>query len=130
MNNLSTTDYNPSRVIIVSLSKPSENVDKVIKSYAEEGTQFFRIQELQFDIQSHRMYMPHRIVKDDERTAIFNKYKIQDPESQIPWIDSQDPPIKWIGAKPGDVIEVIRHSDTVGSSIYYRYVVKDVNVAQ
>jgi DNA-directed RNA polymerase subunit H (RpoH/RPB5) len=38
--------------------------------------------------------------------------------------------IKWIGAIPGDVIEVIRHSDAAGRSAYYRYCVEDVNVAQ
>lgn len=124
------SEYNKSRLIIVSLSKPSENVAKVIKSYAKDGVQFFKIQELQYDITQHRVYMPHRILNDDERSAVFNKYKISDAENQLPWIDCQDPPIKWIGGKPGDVIEVTRHSDSAGPSLYYRYVVEDVNVAQ
>lgn len=116
--------------IIVSLSRPSENVEKHIKSLAKDGIQFFHIQQLQFELPTHRMYMPHRILKEDERTAVFNMFKISNPENQLPWIDSQDPPIKWIGAKPGDVVEVTRHSDAAGPSLYYRYVVEDVNVAQ
>jgi DNA-directed RNA polymerase subunit H (RpoH/RPB5) len=75
------------------------------------------------------MAMPHRILNEEERTAVFNKYSIVKPEDQLPWIDSQDPMIKWIGALPGDVIEVSRHSDVAGSQIYYRYCVPDVNVA-
>jgi DNA-directed RNA polymerase subunit H (RpoH/RPB5) len=36
---------------------------------------------------------------------------------------------KWIGAVPGDVIEVIRHSDVAGRVPFYRYCVEDVNIA-
>lgn len=115
--------------ILVSLSRPSENVERIIKSLSKENTQFFHIRQLQFHLPSHRMYMPHRILKEDEKTAVFNRYKVSSPENQLPWIDSQDPPIKWIGAKPGDVVEVTRHSDSAGRSLYYRYVVEDVNVA-
>jgi DNA-directed RNA polymerase subunit H (RpoH/RPB5) len=76
------------------------------------------------------MAMPHRILSEEERTAVFNKFKISEPENQLPWLDSQDAMVKWIGAIPGDVVEVTRHSDTAGRSAYYRYVVEDVNVAQ
>lgn len=117
-------------VICVSLGKPSEAVEKVIKALAKEGVQFFRIQELQFDLAAHRMVPSHRILKEDERTRVFEEYKVSDPENQLPWIDSQDPPVKWAGAKPGDVVEIVRHSDAAGASLVYRYVVEDVNVAQ
>ena len=125
IQSIQTSEYDKNRLIFVSLSKPSDNVSKVIKSYSKDGIQFFQIQELQYDLMAHRMYMPHRILNEDEKTAIFNQYKISEPENQLPWIDSQDPPIKWIGAKPGDVIEVTRHSDSAGRSLYYRFVVED-----
>lgn len=115
-------------VILVGLAKPSQNVLKVIKSFAKEKVQFFHIWQLQFDIMSHRLMMPHRILKEDERTKLFNAYKITNPMEQLPWIDSQDPPIKWIGAVPGDVIEVTRHSDVAGTINHWRYCVEDVNV--
>jgi len=117
-------------VVIVAMSPPSENVLRVVKSYAKERVLFFHIWQLQFDITTHRMAMPHRILNEDEKTKIFNQYKISNPENQLPWLDSQDAMIKWIGAIPGDVVEVTRHSDTAGRSLYYRYCVEDVNVAQ
>jgi DNA-directed RNA polymerase subunit H (RpoH/RPB5) len=116
-------------LIVVSLVSPSENVLRSIKSQAAERLQFFHIRQLQFDITTHRMAMPHRIMKEDERTALFKKYNIVKPEEQLPWIDSQDAMIKWIGAVPGDIVEVTRHSDVAGSLPYYRYCVADVNVA-
>jgi DNA-directed RNA polymerase subunit H (RpoH/RPB5) len=119
-----------SGIVIVAMSPPSENVLRVAKSHAKKRVAFFHVWQLQFDITTHRMAMPHRILDEEERNAVFDKYKISDPENQLPWIDSQDTMIKWIGAIPGDVVEVTRHSDTAGRSLYYRYCVEDVNVAQ
>jgi DNA-directed RNA polymerase subunit H len=117
-------------VTIVAQSPPSENVSRVAKSHAKQRVQFFHLRQLQFDITTHRMAMPHRILNEDERKKVFEEYKISNPESQLPSIDSQDTMIKWIGAIPGDVIEVIRHSDSAGQSLYYRYCVEDVSVTQ
>ena len=130
LKTVGASEFKGRPLILVALSPPSENVLKLIKSYTKEGIQFFWIQQLQFDLTQHRLYMPHRILKEDEKTEMFNQFNITDGENQLPWIDSQDPPVKWIGAKPGDIVEVIRHSDAAGPSRYYRYVVEDVNVAQ
>ena len=116
-------------VIIVALSKPSENVLRVVKGYAKDRVQFFHIRELQFDITTHRLVAPHRILKEEEKVALYKELKIKDPAQQLPPIDSQDVPVKWIGAVPGDVIEVNRHSDVAGNRLYWRYCVEDVNVA-
>jgi DNA-directed RNA polymerase subunit H (RpoH/RPB5) len=116
-------------VILVALSPPSENVLKTVKTLAKERVQLFHIRQLQFDITTHRMAMPHRILKEDERAAMFKQYNVIKPEEQLPWIDSQDTMIKWVGAVPGDIVEVTRHSDVAGRQLYYRYVVPNVNVA-
>ena len=116
-------------LIIVTMASSSENVLRYIKTLSTRKVQVFHIKQLQFDLTTHRYAMPHRILKEDERIAILEKYNVTKPEDQLPWIDSQDAMVKWIGAVPGDVIEVVRHSDTTGHSKYYRYCVEDVNVA-
>lgn len=116
-------------LVIVALSAPSENVLKVVKSFAKEKVRFFHIRQLQFDITTHRMAVPHRILKEEEKTVLFKKFKIVNPAEQLPSIDSQDAMVKWIGAVPGDVLEITRHSDVGGSVSYWRYCVEDVNVA-
>jgi DNA-directed RNA polymerase subunit H (RpoH/RPB5) len=116
-------------MILVALSPPSENVLKAIKALAVDRVQVFHIRQLQFDITTHRMAMPHRILKEEERNELFKKYNIAKPDEQLPWIDSQDAMAKWIGAVPGDILEIVRHSDTAGAQPYYRYCVADVNVA-
>jgi DNA-directed RNA polymerase subunit H (RpoH/RPB5) len=114
-------------VIIVGKAKPSENVLKVIKSFAKDRVQFFWIWHLQTDWTQHRLFVPHRILKEEERVKLFTTYTVKEP-SQLPLLDSQDYPVRVIGAIPGDVIEVLRHSDTAGTEPVYRYCVEDVNV--
>jgi len=117
-------------IIIVALVPPSENVLKIIKQMTKTRLiQFFHKRQLLFDITTHRAAMPHRILKEEEKTEVFKTYNINTPDQQLPWIDSQDPMVKWIGARPGDVIEVNRHSDVAGAQLYYRYCVPDVNIA-
>jgi DNA-directed RNA polymerase subunit H (RpoH/RPB5) len=117
-------------VVIVSLSKPSENLLNIIRSqYSKDKVAFFHIRELQMDITTHRMSVPHRILPQEEAKTVLDKNRVVKPEDQLPWIDSQDIQARIIGAVPGDIIEITRHSDTVGKCTYYRYCVADVNVA-
>jgi DNA-directed RNA polymerase subunit H len=41
----------------------------------------------------------------------------------MPQVKANDPAVKAIGAKPGDVLKIIRKSQTAGEHIAYRYVV-------
>jgi DNA-directed RNA polymerase subunit H len=118
-----------SGIIIVAMSPPSENVLKLVKSHTKNRVTLFHVWQLQFDITTHRMAMPHRILAEDEKTGILEKYKIASAD-QLPAIDSQDTMVKWIGAIPGDIIEVTRHSDTAGRSLYYRQCVENVNASE
>lgn len=113
-------------IILVGLAKPSENVLRVIKSYAKDRVQFFWIWHLQSDWTQHRYYLPHRVLNEDERKAVISAYKLKDP-NQLPSIDSQDYPARVVGAIPGDILEIQRKSD-VGPTRYYRVCVEDTNV--
>lgn len=117
--------------IFVLYSPPSQSVVQRIRSYVAQKkvVYLFHIHQLQFDITTHRMAVPHRILTEEQRRELFGKYKITNPREQLPWIDSQDAMCKWYGAMPGDVLEITRHSDTGGSSLYWRYCVVDANLS-
>lgn len=125
---VATTTYN-SGVIVVTLSKPSENTLLTMKAMSTTGYHFFHIRELQYDVTQHRMVPPHRILKPDEVTELMKVKNISNPEAQLLSIDSQDIQARVLGAKPGDIIEVLRHSDTAGQTKVWRYCLADVNVA-
>jgi DNA-directed RNA polymerase subunit H (RpoH/RPB5) len=114
-------------IIIVTLSDPSENVLWATKTHAKDRVQFFTMSELQFDISTHiKYYMPHRIMNQEEVKKMMEDQKITKLE-QLPKIDSQDIQVRRIGAIPGDVIHIKRHSDTVGKADEWRLCVMDAH---
>jgi DNA-directed RNA polymerase subunit H len=42
---------------------------------------------------------------------------------QLPRINAQDPAVIAVGGKPGDIVRVIRRSQTAGKYVAYRYIV-------
>ena len=116
-------------LVIVTMSKPSAAVLRVVKAHAKDRVQFFWIWHLQNDWTTHRYSMPHRILNQDEATTLIKRYKLTNPAEQLPSIDSQDYQARVLGAIPGDILEIQRHSDVAGPSLYYRYCVEDVNLA-
>ena len=106
---------------------PSTTILSAVRKYSDKF-QLFHVGQLQFDITTHRKVPSHRLLNEDEKKAFVEKYHISSLENNMPLIDSQDPMAKWIGAKPGDVIEVIRRSETSGATPYYRYCVADVSL--
>ena len=75
-----------------------------------------------FDIFEHALVPRHEILTNKERDQLLAQYKVK--PYQIPQIGSTDPAVKVIGAKPGDVLRIIRKSQTAGEHITYRYVVE------
>ena len=74
-----------------------------------------------FDIFKHELVPKHEILTKEEVEELLKKYRIE--PYQITRIKVSDPAAKMIGAKPGDIIRIMRKSPTAGRSVAYRYVV-------
>ncbi len=75
-----------------------------------------------FDVMKHVMVPDHQIMSEGEVESLLSTYKIT--HDQLPKIYHDDPAAKAIGAKIGDVIKIIRKSQTAGLAQSYRLVVK------
>lgn len=80
--------------------------------------------EKEINILKHKLIPKHIILKDEEKKELLEKLKIL--PQQLPKILKNDPVVKALGAKEGDVIRIIRNSPTAGVAIYYRFVIKKV----
>ncbi len=73
------------------------------------------------NILEHVLVPKHEVLDYKEALEVLKKLGIK-PE-QLPWIRASDPVVRLIGAKPGDIIRIIRKSPTAGEAVAYRYVV-------
>ena len=76
------------------------------------------------NIFEHKWVPKARVLSEEEKEKLLKKYNIS--EFQLPKILKSDPMVKALGAKVGDVIEIIRDSPTAGKSIYYRVVIDEI----
>jgi len=75
-----------------------------------------------FNIFAHVLVPKHEIVAPDEKDKLLNEYRVQ--PYQLPRLKASDPGAKAIGAKPGDIVRIVRDSPTAGKYTSYRYVVE------
>ncbi|HEC91788.1 MAG TPA: DNA-directed RNA polymerase subunit H [Candidatus Atribacteria bacterium] len=76
------------------------------------------------DVLLHELVPKHILLTKEETDELLNKYKID--LIDLPQMFEKDPVAIAIGAKEGDVVKIIRDSQTtVSKVIYYRYVKKE-----
>jgi DNA-directed RNA polymerase subunit H len=80
------------------------------------------IEKQQLEIMSHKLVPLHMIISEKERDELLQK--INFTPDQLPKILNTDPVAISIGAKPGQVIKIIRKSRTAKEAVAYRLVVE------
>ncbi|KYK26499.1 hypothetical protein AYK20_03595 [Thermoplasmatales archaeon SG8-52-1] len=76
----------------------------------------------QLEIMSHKLVPFHMIISDKERDELLQK--IDFTPDQLPKILNTDPVSVSIGAKPGQILKIIRKSRTAKEAVAYRLVVE------
>lgn len=78
---------------------------------------------MKFNVTKHVLVPEHVLLSDSEAKGVLKEYNI-DPKL-LPKILVTDPCAKILGAKPGQIIKIIRKSPTAGTSVFYRRVVNE-----
>jgi DNA-directed RNA polymerase subunit H len=71
-----------------------------------------------FKLDKHSLIPKHVKLSEKEKEQVLAKYNISLKE--LPKILPSDPAIVVLAAKPGDVIKIIRKSQTAGEVFFYR----------
>jgi len=74
------------------------------------------------DILHHKLIPIHVIISEDEKKELLEKFNIT-PE-QLPKITHTDPVSLAIGAKPGQIVKIIRKSHTAQEAVAYRFIIE------
>ena len=75
------------------------------------------------DISKHVLVPKHEVINSREAIKLLEEYHIE--VEQLPRITTNDPMVKALNAKAGDIIKITRNSETAGVTLYYRYVVDE-----
>ncbi len=76
------------------------------------------------DVLLHELVPKHYLLTKEESQNLLEKYKIT--ISDLPQMSEKDPVSIAIGAKEGDIVKIVRESQTTVKFIdYYRYVKKE-----
>jgi DNA-directed RNA polymerase subunit H len=73
-----------------------------------------------FNVLEHQLVPEHRLLSKEEANEVLRKYRVK--PYQLPRIKASDPAAQAIGAKPGDILMIVRKSSRAGIAYAYRYV--------
>lgn len=72
------------------------------------------------DILKHKLVPDHTILSKTEAGKVIKQLNVH--QEQLPKIKPDDPVVKEIGAKSGDILKITRKSHTSGKFVTYRLV--------
>jgi len=108
-------------IIVVQLGMTPSAKQALVEMAPKYILEQFIESELLINITEHMLVPEHKVMTSEEKAELLVRYKLK--ESQLPRIQEGDPVSRYFGLKRGQVVKIIRPSETAGRYVSYRLVV-------
>ncbi|KAI8344323.1 RNA polymerase Rpb5, C-terminal domain-containing protein [Chlamydoabsidia padenii] len=105
--------------ICVYQNSLTSSANKVMQSLPSKHTlESFHENELLVNITHHVLVPKHEVLTNEEKAVLLQRYRLKD--TQLPRIQHSDPVARYYGLKRGQVVKILRESETAGRYVSYR----------
>jgi DNA-directed RNA polymerase I, II, and III subunit RPABC1 len=107
--------------ILITAVAPTSASQKITQALDPKSQiiEIFQESELVVNITLHELVPKHVLLSFGEKKELLERYRLK--ESQLPRIQRSDPVAKYFGLKRGQVVKIIRKSETAGRYASYRW---------
>ncbi|MCH0629865.1 DNA-directed RNA polymerase subunit H [Kocuria palustris] len=112
------SEKNFSTGIFIYQTSITSLANKLLPTVAPATIETFNEGDLVVNITHHELVPKHIKLSRDEKRQLLERYRLK--ESQLPRIQREDPVARYLGLKRGEVVKIIRRSETAGRYASYR----------